>query len=47
MKETYIKPEIRSEVLEPEALTCNGSGNDTNDCWKYPRHYRCTGGWCP
>jgi hypothetical protein len=25
-KEPYVKPEIKSEVLEPEALTGGGSG---------------------
>ncbi len=33
MKETYVKPEIRSEVLESEALSCvQGSGNCCDDC---------------
>lgn len=39
MKEPYVKPEIKSEVLEPEALTGAGSpvgdptgGNHTNPC---------------
>lgn len=26
MKEPYIKPEVKSEILEPEALTGGGSG---------------------
>ena len=26
MKEPYVKPEVKSEVLEPEALTGGGSG---------------------
>ena len=26
MKEPYVKPEMKSEVLEPEALTGGGSG---------------------
>jgi hypothetical protein len=24
-KETYIKPEVKTEILEPEALACAGS----------------------
>ncbi len=38
MKEPYVKPEVKSEVLEPEALTGggsgvgNGNGNGTNPC---------------
>lgn len=26
MKQPYVKPEVKSEVLEPEALTGGGSG---------------------
>jgi len=26
IKEPYVKPEIKSEILEPEALCCWGSG---------------------
>ena len=26
IKEPYVKPEVRSETMEPEALGCYGSG---------------------
>ena len=41
MKETYVKPEIRSEVLDPEALSCTGSGG-CDDCDSYPVRFS----WC-
>jgi hypothetical protein len=25
-KESYVTPEVKSEILEPEALQCGGSG---------------------
>ncbi len=28
-RETYVKPEVRSEVLEPGALAQAGSGSDS------------------
>ena len=28
MKDTYIQPQIRSENLDPEALSCAGSGGN-------------------
>ncbi len=30
MKEPYIKPAVKSEILEPEALTGGGSGIGNN-----------------
>lgn len=30
LKEPYGKPEVKSEILEPEALCCTGSSGFTN-----------------
>jgi hypothetical protein len=30
IKETYVKPEVKSEILEPEALSSCGSGGGYN-----------------
>ena len=32
-KEPYVKPEVKSEVLEPGALGCSGSPAGCNHPW--------------
>jgi len=36
MKEPYVKPEVKSEVLEPEALTGGGSGINNQGTGLFP-----------
>ena len=47
MKEPYVKPEVKSEVLEPEALTGGGSGvggGGENACPNNPADITCPDG---
>jgi hypothetical protein len=43
-KEVYIKPEVKSETLEPGALSCNGS-EVCGFCF-HPRHHNCICFYC-
>jgi len=46
LKEPYMKPEIRSETLEPEALCCTGSTVCTGDHGWLQGWYNPSAGFC-
>lgn len=46
MKEPYVKPEVKSEVLEPEALTGGGSGMQIGGGGKCSPPDGCSDGIC-